>query len=104
MFNNSKKGKFFRNNKLFSNTLHAIQIILYHDDFQVSNLLENKIKKLKTSTFYFVFGSISAKYGSRLKDIQLALLYPSALIEKYGYKEMLQPLIDDMKILQTSSF
>ena len=104
MFNNSKKGKFFRNNELFSNTFHAIQIILYHDNFQVSNLLENKIKKLKTSTFYFVFGSISAKYGPRLKDIQLALLYPSALIEKYGYKEMLQPLIDDMKILETSSF
>ena len=103
MFNNSKKGKFFRNNELFSNTLDAIQIILYHDDFQVSNLLENKIKKLKTSTFYFVFGSSSAKYGSRLKDIQLALLYPSALIEKYGYKEMLQPLIDDMKLLETSS-
>ena len=101
---NFNKGKIFRNDELLSNILHEIQVMLYHDNFGVSNLLGNKIKKHKTSAFYFcIFGNISAKYVLRLKDIQLALLYPSVLIEKYGYKETLQPLIDDdMKILETS--
>ena len=37
---------------------------IYHDDFGVSNLLGNKIKKIKTSAFYFVFwGEVSAKCG-----------------------------------------
>lgn len=54
MFDNFNKGKFFRNNELFSNIFHVVQIILYHDEFGVSNPLGNKIKKYKTSTFYFV--------------------------------------------------
>ena len=54
MFDNFNKGKFFRNNELFSNIFHVVQIILYHDEFGVSNPLGNKIKKYKTSTSYFV--------------------------------------------------
>ena len=48
-------GKTFRNDEFLSNILHEIQIILYHNDFGVSNPLGNKRKKYKTSTFYFVF-------------------------------------------------
>ena len=68
-------GKFFRNNELFGNILHVIQITFYHDDFGVSKLLGNKVKKHRILVFR---RNIPAKYGSRLKDIQLALLYPSA--------------------------
>ena len=80
MFDNFNKGKIFRNDELLHNIIHEIQIVLYHDDFGVSNPLGNKIKKHKTSAcpLLCVLGNISTKYGSRLKDIQLALLYPSA--------------------------
>ena len=73
---------------------------MYHDDFGVSNPLGNKIKKYKTSAFYFVLGNIPTKYRSHLKDIQLALLFPSELTGKYGYESLLQPLIED--ILETT--
>ena len=62
----SIKVSSFRNNERFSNILLTVQIMLYQDDFQVSNPLENKIKKHKISAFYFVLGNISANYGSRL--------------------------------------
>ena len=41
--NFNKKGKTFRNDELLSNIFHEIQIILYHDNFGVSNLLGSKI-------------------------------------------------------------
>ena len=49
-------GNFLRNNEFFSNIPHAIQIILYYNNFGVSNPLGNKIKKHKTSIFYFFWG------------------------------------------------
>ena len=57
----SRKVSFFRNNELFSNILLSVQIILYHDDFQLqlSNPLGNKIKKYKIFAFYFVLQNIS---------------------------------------------
>ena len=58
VFDNFNNGKIFRNDELLNNILHQIQIILYHDDFRVSNPLRNKKKKHKTSAFYFVFWGI----------------------------------------------
>ena len=71
-------------NEPFSNFL-SLQLILYHDDFGVSNPLRNKIKKYKTSVFHFVLGNIPSKHQSCLKDIQLVLLFPSELTGKYRW-------------------
>ena len=54
------------------------------------------------SPFYFVLGNIPAKYRSRLNDINLVLLSPSALVQKYGYQEIALPLLHDVKLLETS--
>ena len=62
------KGLFFKKNDLLSTEDYAIQIILYHDDFGISNPLGNKVKKYKTSAFYFVLGNIPTRFRSRLKD------------------------------------
>ena len=75
----SIKTSFFRNNELFNNILLTVQIILYHDNFQVSNPLGKKKKKLKISAFYLVLGNISAKYGSRLPLWPLEI-YPLEII------------------------
>ena len=99
--NKYTQGSLCQKNELFSNFPYSLQLIFYHNDFRVSNPLRNKIKSYKTSAF--VLGNIPAKYRSRLKDIQLALLFPSELTGKYGYESLLQPLIEDLKILETTS-
>ena len=48
-----------------------------------------------------MLGNISGKYRARLKDVQLALFFPSALIQKYGYDILIQPLTDDIKVLES---
>ena len=65
------------------------------------NPLGNKVVKYKISVFYFVLGKISDKCSSRFNDVNLFLLSPSALVQNYGYKEILQPVLDDILILET---
>ena len=95
------QGLFYRKNKLLSNVPNCLQIILYHNYFGLSNPLGNKIK-YKTSAFYFVLGNIPGKYRARPEDVQLALLFSSALIQKYGYDILIQPLIDNIKVLEST--
>ena len=49
-----------------------------------------------------MLGNIPGKYRARLKDVQLALLFPSALIQKYGYDILIQPLTDDTKVVEST--
>ena len=87
---------------MFSSKQNSLQLILYHDDFKTVNPLGNKVVKYKVSAFYFVLGNIPAKYRSRLNDINLLLSSPSALVQKYGYKEILLPVLDDILTLETT--
>ena len=64
--NFNKKGKTFRNDELLSNILHEIRIILYHDDFGVSNLLGNKIN-IKHPHSTLCFGEYSCKIWVKIK-------------------------------------
>ena len=49
------------------------------------------------SAFCFVIDNVWNQFRSRLKDITLLLLSPASYITKYGYKEILQPCLDDLK-------
>ena len=54
------------------------------------------------SAFYFVLGNISGKYQSRLKDVQLTLLFPSELTQECRYHVLIEPLLDDIKVLEST--
>ena len=54
------------------------------------------------SGFYFVLGNIPTKFRSRLQDINLAIICKAKTITKHGYGAVLKPLLDDLKILETS--
>ena len=75
---------------------------MYHDDFGIVNLLGNQMVKYKTE-FYFVLGNLPPRYRSLQKDVYLAIMCSSMLISKYGYLEILQPLLDDLRKLETES-
>ena len=96
-----KDGTAYRRNELFPLDKNSSQLVLYHD-FGSVNPLGNKISKYKESAFYFTLGNIPAKYRSRLNNKNLVLLSPFALVQRYGYQDILLPLLDDIKILVTS--
>ena len=94
-------GSAFKSNSLLNSEKKTLEIVLYHDDFGIVNPLGNKTVKYKTSGFYFVLGNLLPQYRSRQKDIHLAIMCSSKLISKYGYQEILRPLLDDLRKLET---
>ena len=103
-FKSFKDSGYFKENVLFQSNPNALQICLYHNNFNIVNSLGNKTEKYKVSAFYFGIGNFSAIFKSRLKDIHLAVLSPAAFVSKYGYKTILAPLLDDIKKLETEGF
>ena len=93
-------GSVYNNNELYQSKPKSLQIAIYHDDFQINNPLGNKTKKGKLSGFYFVLGNLKPHHRSRLKDIHLLTMSDATNISKYGYGEVLAPLIKDLKSLE----
>ena len=93
----------WRKDALFTSDEPSLQLILYHDDFNVVNPLRNKVVKYKSSAFYFVLGNIPSKLRSRLSDINLVMILSATLISKFEYQLILQPFLEDLEKLQTSS-
>ena len=82
-----RDGKVFHRNRLLSSKQNSLQLILCHYDFETVNPLGNKVVKYKVSAFYFVLENILAKYRSRLNNINLLLLAPSALVQKLAIRK-----------------
>ena len=91
-----RDGTARKENQLFNSEPNALQICLYHDDFNIVNPLGNKTQKYKISAFYFVIGNFANKYKSRLKDIHLCILSPATFVNKNGSEKILRPLLDDL--------
>lgn len=93
-------GIIFKNNPLFQ-TFPNIQILLYFDEFMVFNPLRGTQAKHKLAAFYFTLGNIPSKYRSSVKDMQLAILCKSSDLKCFGFHVVLEPLIKDLKILES---
>ena len=91
LYNCYSDGKIFKENDFWSTSegIKKLEIILYHDDFNVVNPLGNKTSKYKVSAFYFVLGNLPAKYKSCLTDIHPVGLAQAKVITKYGYENVL---------------
>ena len=96
-----QNGKAFYENRLLNSNKKTVELILYHDDFNVVNPLGNKTVKYKTSAFYFVLGKPPSKFRSRLSDINLALLASAQIVSRYGHQNILQPVLNDINELET---
>uniref|UniRef100_H2XV64 C2H2-type domain-containing protein n=1 Tax=Ciona intestinalis TaxID=7719 RepID=H2XV64_CIOIN len=96
-------GLFFKNHKYFKGDKNMLRLHFYCDELEVCKPLGRSSKrKNKLTGFYFVVGNIGTRHFSALRNIFLALLIPSRLIKKYGYIKLLEPLVHDIKKLETS--
>lgn len=97
-----KDGSLFRDSDFFMKNPTALQVNLYCDEFVPVNKLGNKTRKHKVTGVYFTLGNIPRKNRSRLKDINLVMLFKSKHISTYGYDRLLHKLIQDLKLLETN--
>ena len=113
-------GSLIRNNQLFLEDPSALQIQLYYDEVEFCNPLGSKAKKHKlgkicresigyTKVFiilgflYYTLGNLDPILRSSLKSIQLLSVAKYDHLKAYGIEEMLRPVIEDVKKLESVS-
>lgn len=92
-------GTIYKDNSFYSEDLR-ITLVLYIDDFEICNPLGTSRKKHKITALYWVFGNIPHSSRSTLTSVYLALLCKAVDIKRFGYKEVLAPLLKDIAILE----
>lgn len=93
-------GTNFKNNKLLSENIPAISLILYVDDFEVCNPLGTSRKKHKITAVYWVLANVPPLLRSSLISIYLAILCKADHIKQFGYSVVLEPLLKDLASLE----
>ncbi|KAG7459332.1 hypothetical protein MATL_G00209530 [Megalops atlanticus] len=101
IFKDINDGLYFRNHTLFSQQEHVLQIQLYYDDFETANPLGSKKGIHKPGCIYFILRNLPTKLNSVSMNIHLVALFHSEDLKKYGFDPILQPLVNDLKVLET---
>ena len=96
-----RDGAFFKKNPLFSCDTPTLQIQLFYDDFETCNPLGSKRGIHKLGAIYFTLRNFPPKYNSCLTNIHLCMLFHAQDIKKYGFSAVLEPLVSDLKMLET---
>lgn len=94
-------GLVFKRHELYKNQPNALQIQLYFDDFETTNPLGSKTKIHKMGAVYFCIRNLPSEYNSALNNIHLCLLFNSIDKDTYGLKKIFEPLLDDLRFLET---
>lgn len=95
-------GSYFKEHPLFSKEQNSLQIQLFYDDFETSNPLGSKHGIHKIGSIYFVLRNLSSKVNSALMNIHLLALFHTQDVKRYGFNAILDPIVRDFKILETS--
>lgn len=95
-------GSQFSSHSLFVTCPQALQIQLYFDDFETTNPLGSKTKIHKMGAVYFGLRNLPPECNSSLSNIHLCLLFNSLDREAYGFGRIFEPLLQEIKILESS--
>lgn len=87
---------------LYSKHKNALQIQLYYDDFESANPLGSKQGIHKIGVIYFILRNFPPKMNSSLMNIHLLSLFYAQDIKNYGFDAILRPLVEDLKVLESS--
>ena len=100
-YKSSEDGTFFIENELLNAEQISISVRLYVDEFEVCNPLGTSRKKHKLCGVYWVLGNLPPGSHSVLSSIYLAVLFKSVDAQVYGFERVLEPLLQDLKTLET---
>jgi hypothetical protein len=100
VFEDITDGQVSQNNPFFKDNSGAFRIILYQDAFEICNPLGSSKKIHKLVGIYMVLGNISSFNRSRVDHIQLVTLCLESDVKKYGFKQICEILIRDIRTLE----
>lgn len=92
-------GSLYKNCPSFEQNPETLAILLYFDEFTVSNPLRVKSKKYKILACYMTLANIAPERRSQLDSIQLVSLCQSQYVKLYGLKSSTQVLYEELQDL-----
>lgn len=95
-----RDGEYCKQNCFLSSEDLRIALNLYVDDFEICEPLGTSRKKHKLYGVCWVLGNLPPGSTSKLTAIYLAVLCKSDDVRTYGYEKVLEPLLQDLRILE----
>ena len=94
-------GSSFKNNPLFSDRSRlVIQLQLNNDDMGTTNPLRGHASIHKVGTVFFTIQNLPPRYNTASVNVHLAAQYHSVDVKKYGFGPVLNPLMEDIRLLE----
>ena len=84
----------------FLSSPSTIRLIVYIDDFEVTNPLSPKAGIHKLGAVYCTISNVPPQYRSTLSNILLVMLFNSGDAKLYGYSAVFKQFITDLKSLE----
>ncbi len=81
---------------------NALRIVLFHDELEPKNVLSEISTLYEVDQFYFTILNLSRKHCSNLNNIFLVATIYSEDEKKYGINKVLDKIVEDIKILETT--
>lgn len=92
-----RDGSHFKKNAFLFEEELRLSLLLYCDDFEICNPLGTSRKKHKVTGVYWVLADIPSILRSTLSSIYLTVLCKADEIKRFGYPQVLDPLLNDLK-------
>lgn len=96
-----KNAYCFLNHPFWKSQKLALQIILYTDSFEIANPLGSAKNQHKILSVYYSLGNLYPYNQSKVNALQLVLLCKEEDYKTFGQSKVLDPLIQDLKILES---
>jgi hypothetical protein len=100
VLNSFADGMVCSSHPMLSTERDLLRLHFYIDDFEVCNPIGSHRGKHKHTAVYFLLGNIDVRHWSNTDNIHMCILANAADVKKYGLSQVMQPLIDDLKVLQ----
>lgn len=96
-----KDGRQFSLNTFLNKYPCALRLSLHIDEGEYANPLGSRKGNNKLTNICIKLQNIDARLNSSLERVYVVLMVKSSVLKKYGYKKVLQPLIDDILKLES---
>lgn len=94
-------GSEFKNNVFLQKYPNSLRLSLYYDDVEVTNPIGSKRGFHKVGLFYITIQNLPNSINSSLEGIFILSVAYTLDIKKYGFKKILCPFFNDLKLLET---
>ena len=93
-------GLFCREHGFFFWILGTSSLLLYVDKCKIANPLGSKAGFHKRGVIYFTILNLLSRFHSSLCNCYLVSLFNAGDVKTYGYDLILQPLVNDIQLLE----